>query len=58
LWKEESEIKAFKDKMIKAILSKGGAKFKDYKNRVIQEIIQKANQRGISEAELNNNRPN
>ncbi|CAG8702095.1 7927_t:CDS:1, partial [Ambispora leptoticha] len=58
LWREESEIKAFKDKMIEAILSKGGAKFKEYKNSIIQQIITQAQGQGISEAELNNNRPN
>ncbi|CAG8835803.1 31318_t:CDS:2, partial [Racocetra persica] len=54
---DENEINDFKDKMITAI--KDGKKgFDDYKNSVIQKIIHQANSQGVSETELNNNRPN
>ncbi|CAI2161857.1 5528_t:CDS:2 [Funneliformis geosporum] len=43
LWREESEIKAFKDKMIEAILRKGGTKpreIADYRTNQLEKTIE------------------
>jgi hypothetical protein len=57
LWREASEIKAFKDKMLTAI-REGKEKFNNHKSSTIQQIIKSATNQGITETELNNIRPN
>jgi hypothetical protein len=55
LWRPD-RINEFKDSQI-ALIERIIAKFNNYKNQVIQQIIQKANNQGISETQLNSTRP-
>jgi hypothetical protein len=55
LWRPD-RINDFKDSQI-ALIERIITKFNNHKNQIIQQIIQKANNQGISETQLNNNRP-